>query len=395
MVKEQNKTKVLFIGPYPPPYSGPELGMKLFLESHLKEAFDIKFLKTNFRKTNINKARLDLGMVMAFFRFVFVLFYMIMRYRPVLAYYPITPTQVGWVGRDLWCLFICRLFGVKTVVHLRGGHLKLNFKTFHPLVQSWVRRACRTVTLALVQAECLRDQFEGLLPNDRIMVLYQAIESDEYDNSDLDDFDPRMVFFMGHLTQAKGYCDLVRTIPLVAAKFPNVRFYFAGTMRRGERGVFFDQTNGRPLRYEDPFEIEKEIKAGPYHQNYIGLGVVSGRIKLKHLKSCTLFLLPSYSEGFSRAVLEGMSMGKPIICTPVGAHREIIQDGVNGFVVEPGNVQQLADRIITILSDHQLRTRMAVTNYRYVREKFDIQIIAEQMEKYLERAIDESYSLVD
>ena len=64
------KSKVLFVGPTPPPYSGPELSMQQFLESEtLNEAFDISFLKTNFRSDNTKKGKLDFSMLSNFFVF--------------------------------------------------------------------------------------------------------------------------------------------------------------------------------------------------------------------------------------------------------------------------------------------------------------------------------------
>lgn len=361
--------------------------MKLFLESSLSKRFRIHFLKTNVRTTNVNKGRLDHHMVIAFFRFIARLVPMIVRHRPVLAYYPITATQVGWVGRDLWCLLICKLTRVKSVIHLRGGHLKLNTREFHPLVQKLIHFACRRVSLALVQADCLKDQFAGLVPADRIEVLYQGIEAGEYDNNDLDDYDPRQVLFMGHMTQAKGYCDLVKSIPLVVKEFPDVRFCFAGTLREGERNVFFNQTTGASLKYEDPFFVNDTISSSEYRDNYVNCGVVYGEEKLDLLRQTNIFVLPSYSEGFSRAMIEAMSVGKPVVCTPVGAHNEIIRDGVNGFIVQPGDIDQLAERILCLLRNTSLRREIAETNYRYVRDKFDIAIIARQMGGYLESVI--------
>jgi len=389
MEKQQKKPKVLFIGPYPPPYSGPELGMKLFLESRLKEVFDIKFLKTNFRKTNVNKGRIDHKSILAFFKFIGKLIFMLIKHKPKLAYYPITATQTGWLGRDIWCLSICRLFGVKTVIHLRGGHLKLNFRTFHPLVQYLVRRACRSVSLAIVQAECLRDQFRSLVPNDRVAVLYQAIEADEYDVNDIDNYDPNQILFLGHLSQAKGYCDLVRAIPLVAKEFHKVQFCFAGPIMNSERNVFFDQNSGALLKYEDPFVVHSNISDGPFKKNYSFLGIVSGQGKMELLRKTNIFVLPSYSEGFSRALLEAMSMGKPVVCTLVGAHKEIIKNGINGFLTEPGNIEQLAGSIISLLNDNDLRNKIGRFNYQYTRENFDIRIIAQRLELCFNEVITE------
>ncbi|MCL6583650.1 MAG: glycosyltransferase family 4 protein [bacterium] len=378
---------ILFIGPYPPPYSGPELGTKLFLESELKDIFNLHFIKTNFRKSNVNKGRLDGQMVKAFFVFFGRLISSLIRYRPELVYYPITPTQIGWVGRDIWCLLISRLFGSKTVIHLRGGHLNLNFQTFHPLVKHLVKYACSSVSMALVQAECLRDQFSGLVPNERVKVLYNAIDTAEYINNTPYIYDHHKILFMGHLTQAKGYCDAVRAIPIVAKHTPNIQFYFAGTLRRGERGVFFNQTNGQPLTYEDPVKVHQEISSGCFARNYRYLGIVTGQEKIKLLKESNIFILPSYSEGFSRAVLEAMAMGKPIICTPVGALREILKDGENGFLIPPGDFRQLARRIIQLLEDPELRNRMAQKNIDHVRRRFTAEKISARLADYFHEVL--------
>ena len=328
-------------------------------------------------------------MVIAFFSFISKLIYMIIRYRPEVAYYPITPTQTGWIGRDLWCLLICRLLKVKTIIHLRGSHFKLNFESFLPIVKKFIKNVCSNVSLALVQASCLCNQFDGLIQKNRVRVLYNAIDVNEYNTSNISDYLPNQILFMGHMTKAKGYCDLVRVIPIVAEKYKNIKFNFVGTLREGERGVFFDQTNGKPLEYENPFSVHWDILDSKYKSNYEHLGVISGKKKIEVLKRTNIFILPSYSEGFSRALLEAMTMGKPVICTPVGAHKDIIKDGENGFIVMPGDTETIAKKIITLLKNTKQRENIAAKNYRYVRENFHINFIAQQMKDYIEQVVKE------
>lgn len=382
------KRRVLFIGPYPPPYSGPELSMKLFLDSELKDHYELRFLRTNFRASNVNKARLDASMVRAFFRFMSRLLVELLFHRPALVYYPVTPTQIGWLGRDAWCLLACRLFRVKSVIHLRGSHFKLNLSMFYPQIKRLVRLACKDVSLALVQADCLRDQFQGLVSRERIAVLTQAIDTAEFRNPDPADYDPMRILFMGHLTKAKGYCDLLRAIPLVADEFPEVRFMVAGNMREGERGVFFNQATGERIDYEDPFEAEQEILAGPYAKNYENRGIITGDEKLETIRRINFFVLPSYSEGFSRSLLEAMCLGKPVVCTPVGAHKEAVRHGEHGLVFDPGDVDGLAESMKKLLQDKLMRDKIGTRNYEDVRSTYDIRVVADDMHHLLDGVMD-------
>ena len=364
--------------------------MKLFLESSLRQDYRISFLNTNVRNTNVTKGKLDLVVVLAFFRFVAALVYMLIHHRPALAYYPVTPTELGWLGRDLWCILICRLFRVKTVIHMRGSHFRPNFSQFTAFGKHLVRSGCAMVSAALVQADCLKDQFEGLVPKERIKTLYQAIDSTEYDNPDLSNYQKGQILFVGNMTKAKGYCDLVRAIAPVVKKHPEANFYFAGSLRKGERGVFFNQITGRQLTYEDPFVVHDDIMCGPYKNHYHALGVVADGEMVNLLRSSDIFVLPSYSEGFSRALLEAMCVGKPVICTAVGAHREVIQDKIHGLLVQPSDVTGLADSICYLLENRQLRDQIAHTNYRRVRADFDITGIARQFSTVLQNCTNEN-----
>ena len=387
IVSQDLKTKVLFIGPTPPPYSGPEMGMQLFLASSLRDSFDIRHIRTNVRRSNKNKGRLDLTIITAFFRFFGVLLWTLAHFRPVVAYYPITATQTGWLGRDSWCLLACRLFRVKTVVHMRGSHFRLNYEQFSAPARKLTRHCLGGVDLALVQAEYLRSQFFGLVDDDKIKFLRNAIDTREYNNLDLTKYGALNVLFLGHLTKAKGYCDLARAIPLVAKKHPDVRFHFAGTLRKGERNVFFDQSSGKPIEYEDPYELHEQLLKSDNSSNYVYHGVVSGEEKRELIRDAAIFVSPSYSEGFSRALLEAMSMGKAIVCTPVGAHKEQVHDTRNALIVAPGDVVGLAEAICKLLNSPKLRHSMARENYEYTRASFDSVPVAAQLGEFLSAVV--------
>jgi glycosyltransferase involved in cell wall biosynthesis len=114
--------------------------------------------------------------------------------------------------------------------------------------------------------------------------------------------------------------------------------------------------------------------------------VVVGAQKSRLLRDCGVFVLPSYSEGMSRAILEAMSAGVPIVATPVGANPEIVESGVNGILVPVGNISALASAIVSLLKDPSTRQRMGAQNSLDAGAKFHPDIIAERLGDYLDEA---------
>ena len=369
--------KILFIGPTPPPYSGPELSMQQFLESEtLNEAFEIKFLKTNFRSDNTKKGKLDFSMLTNFFVFFSKLLRLLVSNKIHCVYYPITPTQIGWIGRDVWTILLSKLFGAKVIIHLRGSHFKLNFQQFNAIIKRFVGFSLKKVDCAIVQAKYLNDQFSPYIDVSKVSVLYQAMDVNQYSNEYDVEVEKGKILVMGHMTKAKGYTDILKIIPDLCHEFPYIKFYFAGNIRRGERGVFYNQYTGEKIDYEDPFEAENKILNSAYKHNYENLGIISGDDKMKHLQSTDIFLTASYSEGFSRSLLEAMAIGKPAVFTPVGAHREVYEDGVHGFSFVPGQLEDLKLALKKLLDNQDKRLEIGAKNRSNVVSNFSIQKIA-------------------
>ena len=370
------KPKLLFIGPLPPPYSGPELSMKLFLDSKsLNNAFAISFLQTNFRNNNVNKGKFGLLMVINFFKFFYRLLKELLFNRPDCVYYPVTPTQTGWIGRDLWTILLCKLFKTKVIIHLRGSHFQLNFAHFNTVIKYFIGFALSKVDKAIVQANYLKNQFHPYINLSDVEVLYQAIDLNEFPLGNANEIIEGKILVIGHLTKAKGFTDILKIIPKFATEFPFVKFYFAGNMRKGERGVFFNQFNGATILYEDPFNAEKIILNSDFKRNYCNLGIIEGDEKLKHFQTSDIFLSASYSEGFSRSLLEAMTVGKPLVYSLVGAHKEVLsnQNGI-GFV--PGDINQLYESLKKMIKNSE-RKNIGIFNRRQVEIDFSIEKIVE------------------
>jgi len=89
------------------------------------------------------------------------------------------------------------------------------------------------------------------------------------------------------------------------------------------------------------------------------------------LRAMDVFLLPSLAEGISNTVLEAMASGLPVIATQTGGNPELIEDGVNGYLVPVGDYSQLALRIKELLDSPEIRIRMGQRARKFIEERFD------------------------
>ena len=81
------------------------------------------------------------------------------------------------------------------------------------------------------------------------------------------------------------------------------------------------------------------------------IGWVSDEKKIQYLNKADAFILPSYNEGLPISILEAMTYGLPIVSTKVGGIPEVLKDGINGFLIEPGNECQLSLIIKKVIND--------------------------------------------
>ena len=143
--------------------------------------------------------------------------------------------------------------------------------------------------------------------------------------------------FVGALERSKDVGALTQAWPRVAAQVPGARLVIVG------RGALLDLVER--LRDDYPETVE-HVPSVP------SSGVA------EQMDRSTCLVLPSRSEGLGRVIIESFARGRTVVATRVGGIPTLVDDGVNGLLVESGDVDALADAIVRVLSDRELAERL-------------------------------------
>ncbi len=178
-----------------------------------------------------------------------------------------------------------------------------------------------------------------------------------------------LVFLMvARLLWDKGVREYVHAAKIVKKRYPETRFQLLG---------FLDVQNQTAVPRED---VELWVREGIVE--YLG---TSDDVR-PFLAASDCVVLPSYREGTPRSLLEAAAMAKPLIATDVPGCREVVQEGVNGYLCEVCNAHDLADKMLKLIAlPSQLRLLMGTQSRNMAETRFDEQIV---IRKYL-KVIDE------
>lgn len=105
---------------------------------------------------------------------------------------------------------------------------------------------------------------------------------------------------------------------------------------------------------------------------YVHCGLTANTAPLKELYDrADIFVFPTQGDCFPIAIMEAMAAGLPVIATDVGALREEVEDGVNGFILPPSDASAIVGAVRSILNDETKRKAMAISSRRIAEERFD------------------------
>jgi len=118
---------------------------------------------------------------------------------------------------------------------------------------------------------------------------------------------------------------------------------------------------------------------------YLG-GVPYGEI-IKHIEQATLCVFPTFAEALPVSWLEAMALQKPVVASNIGWATEMIEDGVEGFLVNPKDQSLYAAKIVALLEDPELQKLVGTAARKKVEQKFSMEVVARQSLAFYEKIL--------
>ena len=196
---------------------------------------------------------------------------------------------------------------------------------------------------------------ENFVVDDRITTLYNPVEEITENKNKLNELrrklslypEQKIILFMGKINYEKGFDKLIEAYKLVKMKIKSAILIACGKIEE-----------------KDFQKLRKKL-----NDPVLVIPPLNGNMFLYHI--CNLVVLPSKVESLSNIMLEAGINKKPFIGSNTGGIAEFIEDGVNGYLINPEDENEIAEKILFILDNKDISEKLGKNLYKKVKEKCD------------------------
>jgi spore coat protein SA len=260
------------------------------------------------------------------------------------------------------------------------------------LNRALVRRRLKRVDLVLGCSQHVTEEIRHAFPQlaGRCRTVFNAVDPDCFAPNGTRTMKPageKRVFWAGRVSPEKGIHVLLDAFAEVAKHYPEAQLEIVGPEERLSFEVLLTCDDAEKLAPLAPFyngksylsQLQARVAALNLTTQVIFRGHLPRLELVKRYQNADVVVVPSYTEAFSLTLPEAMACQVPVVGTRVGGTPEAVVDGKTGILVEPGNACALAEAILRLLSDDNLRESMGKAGRQRVLELFSWDKVAQDL----------------
>ena len=365
-----NKTSILFILHLPPPVHGAaNIGLSIKQSHLINTSFNCDYINLTTQASLQDMGKSNLKKVFILLRLYHKIIKTLIKKPYDLCYLTINSSGPGFY-KELIIVFILKCFRQKIVYHYHNKGVKESSKKFlNNLLYKIQFRNSRAI---LLSSKLFYDVSKYLKPN-HVYYCNNGIASinNLIVKKTREEAKPVILLFVSNMFIAKGVYILLEACRILAEKKISFTCNFIGAWAT-------EITEENFIQISTEYGIADHVKAhGPKFDSE----------KLDYFSASDIFMLPTLNDVFPLVTLEAMQSGLPIISTNEGAIPEIVIDGHNGFIVPKNDPVALADKIITLINNKDLRKEMGHKGRHRFEELYTLPVFEENFKFTIEQVL--------
>jgi glycosyltransferase involved in cell wall biosynthesis len=240
--------------------------------------------------------------------------------------------------------------------------------------QKWKNRFFETIAVQNAHSYIAPTKFAGIvsaklfrLSLKKIQTIHYGLDLKQFQNEEPMQFEKALLLYIGTIIRKKGVFELPQIFKKVLQVVPQAKLVLIG-------GDSADIQTGSASTWN---LVQQQFSKEDL-QKVAYLGKIAYSEVQTYIKQANVCLFPTYAETLGMVTIEAMALQKPVVNSNIGWANELMEDGKSGFLVDPSNHEEYADRIISVLQNDNLYVRIGMEAHDFVRQNFDIQKIVQQ-----------------
>lgn len=334
---ECRSVKVLMIGPARSVHGGISGVINNYYEAGLDQKIDLSYIGTMKEGSKITKL---LCAGTAYVQFL-------LKVQSCDIVHVNVASDMSYIRKSFF-IWAAKRAGKKIVIHQHGGDFEGYYSSLPEKKKEKVKETLSMGDVFLVLAPNWKEFFGKLIDDDKIIVFPDSISIPENFRKE---YGQKRILFLGRICKEKGVGELLAAMEEVRKIYPECELCLGGI-------------------WEDK-SLEEQVRRSGTRIKY--LGWIAGEEKKRYLRECDIFVLPSYFEGQSVAILEAMAHSCAVAASDVGGIPQMIIDGETGVLFRPKDKEALKAGLLRLLSDPSLCKKLGANARNKVENEFSIE----------------------